>query len=266
MSIKLGNGVIRSAFAELFKIVDGEPFLYEDHEVLSLHFSAASVQSSMRKSAPVDLELSYTRTMMAFTLFQPEPQDVIAIGLGGGSLPKYCYHHFTGCNIRAVEINEKVIAFRDEFKLPQDCERFSIIHADGAKYLAGRWQSADVILVDAFTEKGMPDAFKAQRFYEQCYMALRPGGVLVINFWGTELRQGVSMSRLRDAFNNQVMKVRAPDCNNDIVFALKKDGALPWGQLAQQVSRLQSKFGLGFHSALGQMRSSYRQENDVTTD
>src|SRR5258708_23192455 len=39
-----------------------KPFIEEDEGTVSLHFKAGSIQSQMRKEAPVDLLLTYTRS------------------------------------------------------------------------------------------------------------------------------------------------------------------------------------------------------------
>src|SRR5688500_19561600 len=48
---------------------DADVYVSERHGVRSLHIGSDTVQSSMRLSRPNDLELSYTRSMMAFLLF-----------------------------------------------------------------------------------------------------------------------------------------------------------------------------------------------------
>src|SRR5205814_1184761 len=50
-----------------------KPFVYETRKTKSLHFSIAEVQSCMDMARPDSLDLSYTRTMMGFLLFQPKP-------------------------------------------------------------------------------------------------------------------------------------------------------------------------------------------------
>ncbi len=66
------------------------PLLHEDKGELSLHFDFPTIQSRMLKADPEHLLLDYTRTMMGFLLFVPKPARIAMIGLGGGSLAKYC--------------------------------------------------------------------------------------------------------------------------------------------------------------------------------
>src|SRR3546814_5260491 len=57
---------------------------------------------------PNRLLLEYTQAMMGFLLFNASPGTIEIIGLGGGSLAKYCHAYLPSSNIRAVEIDEHV--------------------------------------------------------------------------------------------------------------------------------------------------------------
>ena len=70
------------------------PLVHEKDGELSLHFGFPTIQSRMLKADPEHLVLDYTRTMMGFLLFQPKPVRIAMIGLGGGSLAKYCTDDF----------------------------------------------------------------------------------------------------------------------------------------------------------------------------
>jgi spermidine synthase len=73
--------------------------------------------------------------MMAFLLFNPRPRRILILGLGGGSLAKFCYRHLPSATITAVEIDPHVMALREEFRVPADDERFRVLQGDGT---AGR--------------------------------------------------------------------------------------------------------------------------------
>ena len=53
-----------------------------------LHVGGEAIQSAMRMDDPFALELDYTRCMMAFLLFHPQPRRALMIGLGGGSIAR----------------------------------------------------------------------------------------------------------------------------------------------------------------------------------
>ena len=60
--------------------------------VRSLYLGSETVQSAMRVKSPYALELAYSRGMMMFLLFMKHPKNVLIVGLGGGSIPKYIHH------------------------------------------------------------------------------------------------------------------------------------------------------------------------------
>ncbi|MDP1660239.1 MAG: hypothetical protein Q8L73_12935 [Methylotenera sp.] len=131
-----------------------EPFVFEEIATLSLHFDMHSIQSVMRKSDPGSLVLSYTCTMMGFLLFKLEPERIAMVGLGGGSLAKYCAKYLPDSHFTAVEINPQVIALRDKFHIPADSDKFSVLQANGADYVENKLDKVDVLLIDGFDEDG----------------------------------------------------------------------------------------------------------------
>src|SRR5690349_7442320 len=89
----------------------------------TLEFVPGDVQSEMRLARPDDLVLAYARAMMCFALFVPRPRHILMVGLGGGSLAKFCYRHFPYARITVVELRADVIALRGQFRVPPDDQR-----------------------------------------------------------------------------------------------------------------------------------------------
>jgi hypothetical protein len=139
------------------------PFVSMTAKTKQLHFVADEVQSSMDLRDPSALNLEYTRAMMGFLLFDAAPAQVGMIGLGGGSLAKFCYRHLPDSMIRIAEINPYVIALRDEFEVPEDDERFSIVEADGADFVRNCPASFNVLLVDGYDARGLMALLEARR-------------------------------------------------------------------------------------------------------
>ena len=127
------------------------PVVHTEGRRVSLRFDHETVQSTMNLDDPTRLELEYTRAMMLFLLFKPAPRSILMIGLGGGSLPKYCHRHLVDCDITVVEINPAVIALREVFQVPPDGPRFHVLEGDGAKHIRETSALHDVILVDGFS-------------------------------------------------------------------------------------------------------------------
>jgi spermidine synthase len=195
------------------------PFVHDDGQAKSLHFTQAELQSRMNKLNPWRLEVDYTRTMMAFLLFRPAPHSIAMIGLGGGSLAKFCFRYLPDCDITVVEINPHVIALRNEFAVPEDDEQFRVLEGDGAAFVARTPASFDVLLVDGFDDQGQPEALCSQQFYDACFAALKPGGVLAVNLHQDDPGYAVWAGRIFRSFNGNAVEVPAPEKSNCIVFA-----------------------------------------------
>lgn len=201
-----------------------KPFVHEDLSTRALHFSIGETQSRMQVQRPYALDLDYTRTMMAFLLFVPPPDLMGMIGLGGGSLAKFCHHHLPGTRIQVVEINPHVIALRDRFQLPPDDARLRVQLGDGADFVRQTSGQLDVLLVDGFDHDGQPPALCSQAFYDDCRAALRPGGLLVANLHTAHPEFALHASRIEQAFDGQALFVGDEDCSNTIAFAGKALG------------------------------------------
>src|SRR3546814_13000917 len=100
--------------------LDGEendfvaPLVFELGDIRSLLANWAFVQSAMSITDPVRLMLEYTQAMMGFLLFNPSPEKVKIIGMGGGSLPKYCHKFLPGTSIRRLTVDWKLLVFTDK--------------------------------------------------------------------------------------------------------------------------------------------------------
>jgi len=198
-----------------------KPFVYESLSSKALHFSICEIQSRMLIQDPHALDLEYTRTMMGFLLFNPDPESIAMIGLGGGSLAKFCYRHLPQARIQVVEINPHVIALRDEFHVPPNDERFTVLRGDGAQFVRLRATRPDVLMVDGFDSHGQPARLSSQRFYDDCAKMLQPDGIMVVNLHYGHISYDKHLERIRRSFNDAVLVVDDGELSNSIVFARK---------------------------------------------
>lgn len=196
-----------------------KPYVYETLDTLALHFSISEIQSRMSVQRPDALDLTYTRTMMAFLLFVPRPETLGMIGLGGGSMVKFCHRQLPDTCIEVVEINPHVIALREKFQVPPDDARLRIRRGDGADFVRHTQDRLDVLLVDGFDHEGQPPALCSQAFYDDCRTALRADGLLVVNLHAAHPEFQLHAARLERAFGGEVLFVGDKDGSNTIAFA-----------------------------------------------
>ncbi|MSQ18570.1 MAG: polyamine aminopropyltransferase [Betaproteobacteria bacterium] len=220
--------------------------------VRSLHLGGDAIQSSMRIADPKCLELSYTRAMMTFLLFQAAPRDVLMIGLGGGSIARFLHHHFERTRITAVEINPKVIAIaRQYFGLPADDERLTVVAEDGASFVPRHTECADVLFHDAFDDGDTVSALCTQDFFDACGAALRPNGVFVMNFMADEPHFDTYFDRLSKTFNRRLVVLPTGDRVNRIVFAIKTSiSRMSIESITREAALLEKRYGLPMKASL----------------
>ena len=197
-----------------------KPIVQETASVKSMMFSDIDIQSRMSVERPDELQFEYTRLMMGVLLFQPQPKRMLMVGLGGGSLAKFCYKYLPDAHITVVEINPHVIALRQSFHIPDDDARFQVLQMDAADFMAQTDQNFDVVLVDGFDPQGQPEQLCSPQFYSDCRRVLHAGGVVVVNLHRLSAYRDVYVDRLDAEFNGALWVVNAPGTTNCVVFAM----------------------------------------------
>ena len=226
----------------------------ESRGVRELYLGGEAIQSAMRMDDPFALELDYTRCMMAFLLFHPDPRRALMIGLGGGSLAKFFHRRLPRLRTRVLELDERVIATaRALFHLPPDDARLKVEHGEGIEALAP--ECCDLLVVDGFEDESTPAALVSQAFFDAAWCALEDFGVLVMNFMDDDKAFDRNLQRMARAFAGSVLCLPAPRDPNIIVLALKgAPPVVPWRDLRQDAQRLEVRYGLPFPRYVERLR------------
>ena len=233
----------------------------EKSGVRMLHIGGDAIQSAMRLSSPDALELDYTRAMMAYLLFHPEPRDVLMVGLGGGSIARFIHARMPGTRVKVVEIDAGVIAAaKHYFGLPPEDARLRVVLGDGAQYVPAHPASADVLLLDGFEDGAHAGELCTQSFYDAARGALREGGVLAANFMSDDRKLDVWCGRMRRSFGGRLVRVSAEDDVNLIVLAFNGGPArIAWDELAARARQLKRVFGLPFERFVASLKAHNRR-------
>jgi spermidine synthase len=215
-----------------------------------------AVQSSMKISDPYQLEIAYTRGMMCFLLFTKTAKNVLAIGLGGGSLPKYIHHFLPQMKTVVVELNPAVIqAARTQFMLPDDDDRLTVLQENGVHYVAEHDECADVILLDAYDGRGLADELSTQAFLDRCHHALTEHGILTVNLWSSDKQLETYLERIQTTFDGRVLVMPTGKPGNIAVFAFKGyAGDLRWSALKDRAKALNATHKIEFFKFLDSLR------------
>jgi spermidine synthase len=222
----------------------------------SLHVGGEAIQSTMKIGAPFALALDYTRCMMAFLLFHPQPREALMIGLGGGSLAKFFHRHLRATRVRVVELDPRIVdTARAHFALPPDDARLTVEIGDGAEALSP--ECCDVLMIDAYHDEAHVPKLASAAFYDAAYLALGTKGALVVNYMNDDPLLDEYLQRLEAAFGGAVLMMRALYDPNIIAFAFKGLPREPdWVELRGRAGTLEARLGLPFRKYVSRLRPS----------
>jgi len=234
------------------------PFILDTAGMRHLYFDLNCVQSSMRLAEPNALVTAYVQKMMAFLLFNRAPRHILLIGLGGGSLVKFCYHHLPDTRLTVVEIDPKIIQLREWFHIPPDDERLQVICEDGSEFVRHGDCTTDVLLIDAFDRGGVAPSLASKEFYARAFRCLTPNGMLVMNLAGQRARFVDHVHHVREACPGPVLLVPVKDDGNVLIFAFAQP-ARTWTLKSAEVTadELQLKLALEFPRFLQRIRAGH---------
>lgn len=250
---------VEALYARLLDGTYDKPFIVEDGQLRYLHFGIAFTQSVMRIDRPDELDLRYTQKMMGFLLFKRQPERIVMLGLGGGSLVKFCYRALPAAAVTAIEIDPHVIALRRHFAIPDDDARLCIVRDDAADYIARHHAAIDILLVDAFDAHGLAQSLASREFFQRAHSALSASGILVMNLAGEKSRYTDLIDEAREIFDYQTLLIPVRDDGNHLLFAFKQHLFEPdWKQLKQRAKELKAQYGLDFPAFVQKMEQSAR--------
>ncbi len=113
----------------------------------------------------------------------PDISNILVIGAGDGGTVRELTRYSHVQNIDMVEIDEKVVEVCREY-LPQTACRLSdprvhIYYQDGLRYVRGKENEYDLIIVDSTDPFGVGEGLFTKEFYGNCFKALKENGIMV---------------------------------------------------------------------------------------
>ncbi len=180
------------AAAEL-KTIHSEKSLYrnifvtEDGDLRCLTFRRATAgtrQTCFEKSDPQNLYFPYARMMMGALYLNPNPQRILIVGLGGGTLPMGLRGFLPDAAIDVVEIDPAVVkAALDYFPFKEDANLK--VHTDDGRVFVKKAIKAgtkyDLVMLDAFEDDYIPEHLLTREFLQEVKSIMTPGAVIAAN-------------------------------------------------------------------------------------
>ncbi|MDX1510052.1 MAG: fused MFS/spermidine synthase [Nitriliruptorales bacterium] len=163
---------------------------------------------------PTHLEFSYAQTLsdVIESLAPPgEPLDVLHIGGGGFSMPRYLRATRPGTHSTVLELDPKLIEIGREH-LALTLEDIDVITGDARLNIEDvQLQSMDLVIGDAFGGISVPWHLTTREFVEAIRDVLRPGGTYALNLidYGDRRFARAELATIADVFEH--VAVFAPE-------------------------------------------------------
>lgn len=178
-------------------------------------------QTCMDLKDPKKLVFPYVRMTLGGLLINPEPESVLVIGLGGGSIPMALNEMYPRATIDAVEIDEAVVRVAKQYFNFAENDKLKV-HVVDARVFTKRaglqGKKYDLIILDAFTGDYIPEHLMTKEYLEETRALLADPGVLVANTFSTSDlydHESVTYSEVFGAFFNFKM----PNTGNRVIIA-----------------------------------------------
>lgn len=205
----------------------------------------------MRRDAPTVLVHQYIQNMMAWLLFveldSVSKRQALQLGLGAGSLTKFCYQRLE-MKTCAIEINPQVVtACRSWFKLPQDNARLQVVLADAAEEIRQpRWQgTVDALQVDLYDQDAAAPVLDSEAFYADCRKVLTDDGCMTVNLFGHQSSFARSVDKMAAAFGQDALwAFKATREGNTVVLAQRNATRPPRALLQERAATIARNWGL----------------------
>jgi spermidine synthase len=219
----------------------------------TLHFGSPVAQSSMYLDDPFKVEMEYNQVMLLSLVYNPVPDQVLFLGLGGGAKQKFLWKHFS-CQVHSIDISPLVIDVGYRFfNIPRD-PRMEIVQQEAWLYLQSHHEPLyDFIFVDLYDKEGMSSAIGYHDFFQLCRKKMQPHGILVWNLWRNveEKLMHNAAYGFKDAFGGNCLLFKVEESSNHILYAFAMPAFnIELDLLKKNAEELSRKTGLDFLSLL----------------
>lgn len=143
-----------------------------------------SRQSCKDMRDPKRLVFRYAQVSMSSFALQENPEKILIIGLGGGTLPMTYASLLPDADITSVEIDTSVVKVAKDFFGMEETESNRIVEKDARVFVKRELRKEkkyDLIVLDAFNGDYIPEHLMTREFLQETKDLLTEEGVLVAN-------------------------------------------------------------------------------------
>ncbi|ARD44058.1 fused MFS/spermidine synthase [Colwellia sp. PAMC 21821] len=240
LSITLLFGIVTSLLINaalttpaIAKTIHSERSLYrnilveEKNGLRCLKFNVRSTktqQSCMLVDDPQRLVFNYTKMLFSSLLLNPNPERILIIGLGGGTMSNALHQIYPKATITNVEIDPAVIKVARNYFSFFENDHITAVAQDGRIFVKResiKKQQYDWIILDAFNGDYIPEHLMTQEFLQEAKSLLSENGVLAANTFSVSDLYNYESATYKSVFGD-FFNVRNNKNSNRIILASTK--------------------------------------------
>tara|TARA_R110000772_G_scaffold19634_12_gene54776 strand:- start:3626 stop:4537 length:912 start_codon:yes stop_codon:yes gene_type:complete len=186
--------------------------------------SSKTQQSCMLVDDPQRLVFNYTKMLFSSLLLNPNPERILIIGLGGGTMSNALHQIYPKATITNVEIDPAVIKVARNYFTFFENDHITAIAQDGRIFVKResiKKQQYDWIILDAFNGDYIPEHLMTQEFLQEAKNLLSANGVLAANTFSVSDLYNYESATYKSVFGD-FFNVRNNNNSNRIILASAK--------------------------------------------
>ena len=179
-----------------------------------------SRQTCIDRNKPQRLVFDYAKMTLSALLLKPDPERILIIGLGGGTLPNALRDILPGAVIDTVEIDEAVVRVAKQFFGFAEDKQNRVYVQDArvfGKRAALRGEQYGLIILDAFDGEYIPEHLMTAEFLSEMRGLLSNDGVLVANTFASSKLYDYESATYAEAFGG-FLNFRLPTSGNRVIL------------------------------------------------
>jgi len=229
-------------------------YVYRNGSVVTLQFSrrlGGPIQSQVDLERPSVHMLEYTRLAFCGLLYQPRPQRLLVLGLGGGVIPRHMREVFPDLDIDVVEIDPAIPHVASRFMGFATDDKLRIHVQDGRMFVKKRLREGtgpkyDMVILDAFNSEYIPFHLMTREFLEEVKGVLSPDGVVVANVFYSNRLFDAEFKTFLSVFGRCQVYCGIESTNAMLVASNAADGVLAPQQAQARARQIQQEHRLSF--------------------
>jgi len=178
-------------------------------------------QSCRYLDRPVELVFPYAKMTLSSLLVQDNPQRILIVGLGGGTLPDTYSRLFPDTEIIISEIDDAVFRVARDYFGFEETDKITVDVGDARVYIkrAGlRGEKFDLVILDAFNGEYIPEHLMTVEFLQEVKRLLPEDGMVVANTFSTSRLFAAESNTYREVFG-EIFNIRLPNTGNRVIVA-----------------------------------------------